>query len=308
MTTALTLLLVILLVGLLFFAAVTPNRPRHSAFELKRRRELGENTVLDELRDSYFADAMSFLRIVQALLLVLTVPVLIGLLGMAWGIIAAAFIAVLFGSMSRLRPLRRFSQRIYNEQEVNLLGFVQRYKKVLVWLRHGGMTSAAHGFDSKAELEHLIERGGHVLSDDERHLLIGSLRFEDRRVSEVMTHKKDMFTIGKHEILGPLVLDDLHRSGHESFPVLNGGGADDIVGILRLRDVQTLDTTRKHTAKVETAMDPDVRSIDSEESLTTAMNLLLNSQHHMLIVTDGRDTVGLVTLSDIIKTLFGKRR
>jgi len=123
-----------------------------------------------------------------------------------------------------------------------------------------------------------------------------------------MTPKEDMFTIGKHEILGPLVLDDLHRSGHESFPVLNGGGADDIVGILRLRDVQTLDTTRRHTAKVETAMDPDVRSIDSEESLSTALNLLLNSQHHMLIVTDGRETVGLVTLSDIIKTLFGKRR
>ena len=68
MTTALTLLLVILLVGLLFFAAVTPNRPRHSAFELKRRRELGENTVLDELRDSYFADASSLLFCLAACL------------------------------------------------------------------------------------------------------------------------------------------------------------------------------------------------------------------------------------------------
>lgn len=292
----------------MLFAAATPNRPRHSAFELKRRRELGENTSVDELRDSYLSDALSFLRIVQALLLVLTVPVLMGLLGTAGGIIVAVLIAIVFGSVSRLRPLRRFSQRIYDEQETNLLGFIQRYKKVFLWLRHDGMTNASHNFDSKAELEHLIERGGHVLSDDEKRLLVGSLRFEDRRVSEVMTPKEDMFTIGKHEILGPLVLDDLHRSGHESFPVLNGGGADDIVGILRLRDVQTLDTTRRHTAKVETAMDPDVRSIDSEESLSTALNLLLNSQHHMLIVTDGRETVGLVTLSDIIKTLFGKRR
>lgn len=308
MTTALTLLLVILLVGLLFFAAASPNRPRHSAFELKRRRELGDNTTLDELRDENWADAVSFLRIVQALLLVLTVPVLIGLIGTIWGIVTAVFTALLFGSLSRFRPLRRFSQRIYNEQEVNLLGFIKQYKPAFAWLRYGGVVSTSNSFDSKAELEHLIERGGHVLSEDEKRLLVGGIRFEDRRVTEVMTPKKDMFTITKNEILGPLVLDDLHRSGHESFPVLNGGGTDDIVGILRLRDVQTLDTTRRHTAKVETAMDPDVRSIDSEESLTTAMNLLLNSQHHMLIVTDGRETVGLVTLSDIIKTLFGKRR
>lgn len=308
MTTALTLLLVVLSVGLLLFTAAAPNRPRHSSFELKRRRGLGENTTLDELRDEHQADATAFLRIVQALLLVLIVPVMSGLFGTVLGILVTVFIAVVYGSLSQLRPLRRLSQKLYNEQEINLLAFIHRYRRVFRWLRFGSTTSASGAFDSKAELEHLIERGGHVLNEDEKRLLIGSLRFEEKLVSDIMTPKKDMFTIAKSEILGPLVLDDLHRSGHESFPVVNGGGADDIVGILRLRDVQTLDTTRKHTAKVETAMDPDVRFVSADDSLTSALNLLLVSQHHVLIVLEGQAVVGLLTLSDIIKTLFGKKR
>lgn len=308
MTTALTLLLVVLLVGLLFFTSAAPNRARHSTFELKRRRGLGDNTTLDELRDEHIADATAFLRIVQAILLVLIVPVLCVLLGTIVGILLAVFVAVIYGSFSQLRPLRRLSQRLYNEQEINLLTFLHRHKKTFKWLRFGAGTTASSAFDSKAELEHLIERGGHVLNEDEKHLLIGSLRFEEKLVGDIMTPRNKMYTIAKNEILGPLVLDDLHRSGHDSFPVMNGGGADDIVGILRLRDVQTLDTTRKHTAKVETAMDPDVRFVSAEDSLTSALNLLLVAQHHMLIVLDGQTIVGLITLSDIIKTLFGKKR
>jgi CBS domain containing-hemolysin-like protein len=308
MTTALTLLLVVLLVGLLLFTSASPNSARHSAFELKRRRALGDNTTLDELRANYLVDTTSFLRIVQALFLVLMLPVMVGLFGMVLGIVVGVLTAILYGAVSRLRPLRRLSQRLYDEQELNLLTFIHKYKNTFRALRYGSASTVTHGFDSKAELEHLIEHAGHVLSEDEKRLLVGSLRFDDRLVGEVMTPKKHWFTITKNEILGPLVLDDLHRSGHESFPVVNGGGTDDVVGILRLRDVQTLDTTRRHTAKVETAMDPDIRFVGSDESLATALNLLLDSQHHMLIVTDGHATVGMVTLSDIIKTLFGKNR
>ena len=308
MTTALAILFAVLLTALVLTGAMAPVRPRLSPFELKRRRELGEDTARDELRQRRFGDMASLIRTAHAMILVLTVVTSVGLFGWVMGTLVGLMTVLIQGPLSRIRLVSAFAARLYGEQEATLLGIAARYKHVFKWFRQAE-TSGAHGFDSKEELEHMIISSKGLLTDEEKGLLSGSLRFEDRQVRTIMTPKAKIFAIKKTEILGPLVLDDLHRSGHDSFPVVNGAGLDEVVGVLRLRDVQTLDTARKHTAKVETAMDPDVRVINQDEPLSVALRVLLDSQHHLLIVTDdeGR-TAGLVTLGDIIKVLFGRSR
>ena len=49
-----------------------------------------------------------------------------------------------------------------------------------------------------------------------------SLSFDNEKVSSVMTPRNEIKTIKKSEILGPLVLDDLHKTGHSRFPVIDG--------------------------------------------------------------------------------------
>jgi CBS domain containing-hemolysin-like protein len=306
MTTALTLLLIALVTMMALLALAVPHRARYSAFERKRRQKEGEDTAQDDRRERRYQDIMTMRALIAAVLGIFIVMLCLDLFGWFFGFLIALGLYMLLLFVERSRSLGRFAQRLYNEQEHHVLRLAEQCHPVLKYVNH---RSAAQrpGVDSKQELEHLIQAAGNILSDEEKRLLIGGLQFEERRVRSIMTHKKDIFSIRKTEILGPLVLDDLHRSGHDSFPVTNGGGNDDIVGILRLRDVQTLDTTRRHTAKVETAMDPDVRAINQDEPLAVALNLLLDSQHHLLIVTnDDTQTVGLVTLRDIIKTLLGR--
>jgi CBS domain containing-hemolysin-like protein len=88
---------------------------------------------------------------------------------------------------------------------------------------------------------------------------------------------------------------------------VTNGDIDHIVGILRLQDVTTLDTARKHTSLVETAMRPQIQYIAQDRPLQEALDTLLRSQEHILIVVDeASQVVGLLTMSDIMRTLFGK--
>lgn len=306
MTTALTLLCMVLVAMMVLLGSMMPHHARYSAFERRRRHNEGEDTARDDRRERSHADIVTLQALTSAVLGILIVMLFTWLFGGFLGFVLAFGLYVVLLWTRHARILGRFAQRLYDEQEHHILHMAERGRPVLRYLRpHSAPRHAV--VDSKQELEHLIQNAGHVLNDDEKRLVIGGLQFEDRRVKSIMTHKKDIFSIRKSEILGPLVLDDLHRSGHDSFPVTNGAGLDEIVGILRLRDVQTLDTTRRHTAKVETAMDPDVRAINQDEPLAAALNLLLDSQRHVLVVTDDNaQTVGLVTLRDIIKTLFGR--
>jgi CBS domain containing-hemolysin-like protein len=137
-------------------------------------------------------------------------------------------------------------------------------------------------------------------------LIIASLSFEARQVREIMTPKSVIETIKKGEILGPLVLDDLHKTGHSRFPVIDGD-IDHIVGILHIKDVLTLDTSKKHTSKVESAMNKHVHYIRDDHTLDQALSAFLSTHSHLFVViNEFRETVGILTLEDTLEALLGR--
>ena len=53
-----------------------------------------------------------------------------------------------------------------------------------------------------------------------------------------MTPRGVMNTVAKEDVIGPLLLDELHKTGHSRFPVTDGD-IDHIVGILHIRSLLT---------------------------------------------------------------------
>lgn len=307
MTIALSLLFVAILTIFVLVAAIMPAKPKHSTFDRNRRRDAGEEIRLEDLRARRLADIHSLQRILIAILLVILLLVALELFGSVLGTLIVLLIAVTHGMPSRFVPVRHFAQKLYDEQELALLKFIDLHKGYFLPLRHAdAYKEPMLHFESKPELSHLITNDRTVLPPPEKELLIGALNFESRTVGDLMIRRDKLFTIKKSEILGPLVLDDLYKSGHDSFPVVSGE-SEEIVGILRLREVQTLDTSRRHTARVESAMDSDIRTIQASQPASAALTLLIESQHHMLIVKDGDSVSGIVTFADIIKVLFGQK-
>ena len=60
------------------------------------------------------------------------------------------------------------------------------------------------------------------------------------KIDEIMTPRSMIESVPMNELLGPLVLDDLHKKGYSRFPVIDGD-IDHVVGVLRIQDLLTID-------------------------------------------------------------------
>jgi CBS domain containing-hemolysin-like protein len=159
--------------------------------------------------------------------------------------------------------------------------------------------------DSREELQHLVEQSGSLLSNDERKLIKHGLQFESRLVSEIMTPRGVIDSISKKELLGPLVLDDLHKTGHSRFPVIDED-IDHVVGMLHIHNLFTLDSKRSTTA--EKAMEARVFYIHQDQTLQHALAAFIRTHHHLfIVVNEYRETVGILSLEDVIEALLGHK-
>jgi len=169
------------------------------------------------------------------------------------------------------------------------------------------MSTGSHvlHIDSRQELQHLVAESDGVLTPEEKKLIVNSLSFNDQLVRNVMTPRDSITSIKKSEFLGPLALDDLHKAGYTRLPVISSD-IDHIIGILHLEGLLALDIKRSSTA--EKAMEPKVFYIHQDQTLHHALTEFLSTRHYLLIVIDeARQTVGLLTLTDVIEALIGRK-
>ena len=74
-----------------------------------------------------------------------------------------------------------------------------------------------------------------------------------------MTPWKGVASVDNKELLGPLVLDDLHKSGHYRFPAVEKS-SQDIVGVLNIRSLVDVSVSN-HTQRVDHAMSREVPTV-----------------------------------------------
>lgn len=292
---------------LLVVAAMRPARTTMSRYELDRRAEHGDKTAGELLRrEALLGDVISLQKIVTALLLVIVTLLLVGSLGWLLGVIVAVVVALEYGSVARLGFLQRHSAALYQKVEPHLLQYAERYPTVFKIIRNVTPETSDYHLESREQLLHLVSQSGDILSHDEKSLIKHGLGFGDLEVSSVMTPASVIDSIGKKELLGPLVLDDLHKTGHSRFPVIDGD-LNHVVGVLHIRDLLTLDAG-KHSSTVEKSMEPRVFYIREDQTLSHALAAFLRSHHHLfVVVNEFRETVGLLSLEDVIEALLGRK-
>ena len=303
----LLLVIGVLFVTLLVVSSVRPRQSTLSHFELKRRQQLGESeAVRHTRREAFQADILSLQRIISSLLLVSLTALLVVRFDWLIGLIVAFMITLLYGGLARIKLVHRLAQRLYERREASLFGFIEKFHRLLVVLRHP-TPGARHesGLHSREELEHLITTSHNIITAEEKSLLLHGLQFSDLKVLDIMTPRDKIDSIDGKEMLGPLVLDDLHKTGHSRFPVINKD-LDHVIGVLYVQDLLSLDIKRSVTA--EKAMEPRVLYINEQQQLPRALGTFLRTHHHLLIVVnDQQETVGLLSLEDTIEALIGRK-
>lgn len=307
MTTFLTILLVIIFLKLVTTAGIRPVRSQLSLFELDRRAEMGDaQAVAQRRRETLLLDILSLQRVIMALLLVAFIAISVAALGWLYGILLSVVVALEYSAIARLSYISGWANRFYVKYEPLLLRFVERFSGVLRFIRAASPQEVVAKLSSKQELEHLVAESESVLSTDERKLIINGLGFDEKKVHEIMTPKSVIESISKKEHLGPLVLNDLHNTGHSRFPVIDGD-IDHVVGTLHIQDLLTIDAKRRSTS-VEKAMEPRVFYIKEDQTLQHALAAFLRTHHHLfIVVNEFRETVGLLSLEDVVEALLGRK-
>jgi CBS domain containing-hemolysin-like protein len=306
MSVFLVLVAVVFFICLVLAAAMHPVLPQLSLAELKRRSKRSETYVLELDRYELHAALVTFFRTLRAVLLVITVCLLVAGIGWA-GVFVSLIIAIFYPSVARIGGVRRGAQDLYVKIEPKLLDFSDKFERVLHAFREPAtrLHEPAQKVSSREELAELIEHSKDVVGENERALIGAALAFSDKNVSEVMTPRSVIDFIKGSEFLGPLVLDELHALGHSRLPVI-AEDLDHVIGILHLRDLLSLDVKRSATA--EKAMEAKVFYIREDDTLDHALAAFIKNRHHLFIVINkNRETVGLLTLEDVIEQLIGRK-
>ncbi len=307
MITFLTVLILTILITLLLVVAMRPFQSEYSLFELQHRSEAGDREAKRELkRQEHIDDILSLQRVTVAILLIVITSLSVVVWGWLVGIIVAVVVALEYGAVARLKFIINLAAKVYKKIEKSLIKFINNVPILIKMVRSvSGADNSVKRLGSRYELQNIINESMDTLTTDEKNLIVNGLSFNDEIVSQVMTPRDSIISINKSEFLGPLALNDLHKAGHNRLPVINED-IDHVIGILHLNRLFTLDVKRSVTA--EKAMEPSVYYIRDNQTLNQALAAFLSTNDDLLIVVnEARETVGLLTLQDVIEALFGRK-
>lgn len=304
----LTVLYGLTLLALVVVMGVRPQLSHHSRFELRRRVKAGDKEAEYLLRrNPLMHDIFSLQRVLTAVLLVILSAIGVELFHWAFGLIVTLGIALEIGAVSRLAVLQNASQKLYERYEPRLLSLIEKHPVVFKMIRTvSPIPPDVYDIESREELLHMVEQSGGILTADEKKMIENGLKFDGRAVEEIMVARSRMQTLPASEVLGPLVLDDLYKTGYSRFPV-TGESIDDIIGIVYLHDIMQVGA-HASTLTAREAMSKKVYYIRSDQSLRHALSAFIRSRHHLFIViNDARETIGLITMEDCIEALLGRK-
>lgn len=180
----------------------------------------------------------------------------------------------------------------------------------LNWLeRHVGRFLSRHrhtGIYEKADLLDLIDeqqsQDDNRINHDELKMVRNILVFGDKLISDVMTPRRDVKTVSADDDLGPIIMSELHKSGHTRFPVYEKS-KDNIVGTLFLRDL----LKEQAGGKVQSVMHKEPLYLHEEQTLHDALQAVLKTHRQLFIVLNSQEEfVGIVTIDDVFEHIIGK--
>ncbi|MET0303277.1 MAG: hemolysin family protein [Microbacteriaceae bacterium] len=163
-------------------------------------------------------------------------------------------------------------------------------------------------FSSEEQLLSMVDEATalEVLEEDDRELIHSIFEWGDTVVREVMVPRTDMITLD-HDTSLSSAMGTFLASGVSRIPVV-GRDADEILGVLYLRDIARLSHEQPLDAAAVTASElvrPAVFIPESKKADDTLRQMQLESNHLAMVVDEYGGIAGLVTMEDLIEELVG---
>lgn len=166
------------------------------------------------------------------------------------------------------------------------------------------------GLYEKEDLLELLSAQNHQVDsripEQELKMAYGALTFGDKKVADVMTPRRDIHFVLSSEVLGPTLMDELHKTGQTRFPVvkeIKKNIEPEVIGTLLFSDIVGLDKE----GPVEGAMHAGVHYINDTSGLRACLDAFLKTKAHLLVVVNNfEETVGAISIEDVLGQIWGK--
>lgn len=301
--------IILLFLGWCLLAVVSAMRfsvqPVYSTSERERLIRQGNKQAQEEQERLDIAPLLKSLQlIVRTLLISGFITYAVVIYGVVGGVTIGTVAVLVLPLAFRVSFVNVLSDRLRDSSMPGLKRAALTLAPVLRGLRERDSTPADIRLNSQDELIELVRHSPGVVSPDEQQRLVASLAFDARRVEDVMTPRSMINAVPLGETLGPLVLDELYKTGHSRFPVFDGD-LDHIVGMLYLHDLLDL---KQGSQPAKKAMQTKVYFVRSDRDLSHALHGFLKTRHHLfVVVNEYRETVGLLSLEDVLEALLGAK-
>lgn len=160
------------------------------------------------------------------------------------------------------------------------------------------------GLYERSDLIELIER--QELQPDNRLAILElaiatrALHFPDRKVADIMIGRKSIKIINTDDTIGPILIDELHKSG-QAVALVSETPKGPIIGSLQFKDLN-LNTQ----GKVGNVMNPKVYYLHENDSLSEALHaFIVTNQSLFVVVNNAEENVGVITVQKILEQLLG---
>ena len=141
-----------------------------------------------------------------------------------------------------------------------------------------------------------------ILNTRDRSRIAAIMSFDERKVRDLMIQKSKMVFVNSEEVLGPLTLDKLYKSGFTNFPVVDSH--DKVKGIIHTEALNALEI--KNTNRAEKFLDKNVYYLHADDSLQYAITEIERTNSYYFLVRDQDNSlVGFFTIQMLLDYLLG---
>lgn len=180
---------------------------------------------------------------------------------------------------------------------VRLFDFVNRFRPVTV---HTGLYTKEDFLEFVSLQRSQIDNR---VSKKDLDRVAHTLLLSEKRIGDIMTPWKKVKKVATHDMVGPVLMDELHASGHTHFPVFQGSDQDDIIGTLNIADM--LDA--KAGGFVKDIMTKRVYFLHEDEKITDAFASIAQTKHPLFLVINSKENIiGVLSLSEVLTQMAGE--
>lgn len=183
-----------------------------------------------------------------------------------------------------------------------------------IWLLNGlansilrliGLTPVGESeIHSEEELKLIISESqeGGAIEETERELIQNVFEFDDSRVKEILTHRKDISALDINKPFQELV-DQVIKDGYSRYPVYSST-LDELKGVIYTKDL-VRGVHEKTLTDIQDILKPCFYVPDSMK-IKDLLRTFQSQRLQMAVVTNEfGDTEGIVTMEDILEELVG---